>query len=72
MRTAERVGLVTDPDGFAPVRRRTVRKWGSSKLGDTIAGKQERRAKTQATPRKSTTARQRRRVRRGAVRKPPT
>jgi hypothetical protein len=70
-RTAERVVLVTDPDGFAPVRRRTVRKWGSQKLGDAIAGKQERRAKLQETPRKLVAARQRRKVRRGSPRKPP-
>jgi len=63
--------LVTAPDEFAPVRRRTVRKWGSQKLGDAIAGKHERRAKLQETPRKSVAARQRRKVRRGSPRKPP-
>lgn len=66
-RTAERVVLVSDPDGFAPVRRRTVRKWGSATLSDAIAGKQERRAKLRATPRKSAAARGRRKVRRGSA-----
>src|ERR1043166_7104005 len=68
-RTAERVGLATDAEGFARVRRRTVRKWGVSRLAEAIAGKQERRAALQETPRKSAAARLRRGARRGA-RKP--
>jgi hypothetical protein len=61
-RGAERVSLQTQPDNFAPVRRRTVRKWGWTMLGEAIATKLEKRA-TQ-TPRKSKAARDRRRVRR--------
>lgn len=68
-RTAERVALATAREGFAPVRRRTVRKWGSATLGEVIAEKQERRARLADAPRKSLAARQRRRMRRGA-RKP--
>jgi hypothetical protein len=63
-RTAERVGLATDAEGFARVRRRTVRKWGVSKLAEAIAGKQERRAALQETPRKSAATRLRRAARR--------
>ena len=63
-RTAERIELAVDPDGFVPTRRSTVRKWGSTKLGDAIAVKQERRAKRQETPRKSAAARKRRRLQR--------
>ncbi len=66
-RTAERVVLELTPEDFAPVRRRTVRKWGTVKLGAAIAAKLEKRAT--ATPRKSAAARARRRVRRGSKRK---
>jgi len=67
-RTAERVALDVRPDGFAPVRRRTVRKWGWTRLGVAIAAKLEARAEPQ-TPRKSAAARSRRRLRRGRKRK---
>jgi hypothetical protein len=70
-RTAERVSLATRPDEFAPARRRTVRKWGSAKLGEAIAVNQERRAGLQEAPRKSAAARLRRSLRRGRVRRPP-
>ena len=63
-RTAECIALAVDPDGFAPRRRRTVGKWGSTTLGDAIAAKQERHAKRQQTPRKSAAARERRRLQR--------
>jgi hypothetical protein len=63
-RTGERIALAVDADGFAPTRRRTVSKWGSTKLGDDIAAKQERRAQQQQTPRTSAAARQRRRLQR--------
>lgn len=62
-RTAERISLDTQPDNFAPVRRRTVRKWGWAKLGEAIPDKLAKRA--DQTPRKSKAARDRRRVRRG-------
>lgn len=68
-RTAERVVLEVKPDDFAPVRRRTVRKWGRAKLGEAIAAKLEKRA--DETPRKSAAARDRRRRRRGSKRKRP-
>jgi hypothetical protein len=64
-RSADRRGLAADPDGFTPVRRATVRKWGAPILGDVIAGKQRRRAKVATQPRKSPEARERRRLRRG-------
>lgn len=70
-RTAERIALATDDEAFAPVRRRTVRKWGAMKLGEAIARNQERRATLQETPRKSAATRQRRRMRRSS-RKPAT
>jgi hypothetical protein len=66
-RTAERVAIEVRPDDFAPVRRRTVRKWGWSRLGEAIATKKEARA--DQTPRKSAAARQRRRLRRGSKRR---
>ena len=62
-RTAERIALEVQPTEFAPVRRRTVRKWGSPRLGDAIATKKQARA--EQTPRKSAAARDRRRRRRG-------
>lgn len=65
-RTAERIVLEVRPDEFAPVRRRTVRKWSSPRLGAAIAAKMEERA--DPTPRKSAAARQRRRLRRGRKR----
>jgi len=61
-RTAERIVLEVRPDDFAPVRRRTVRKWGWQRLGEAIAAKLETRA--DQTPRKSAAARERRRLRR--------
>jgi hypothetical protein len=67
-RTTDRVALATDPDGFAPARRRIVRKWGSAKLGEVIAAHQERRAKLQEAPRKPAATRLRRRLRRGGAR----
>ena len=63
-RTAERVSLDTQPDSFAPVRRRTVRKWGWPRLGEAIAAKVEARATR--PPRKSEAARKRRRRKRKA------
>lgn len=68
-RTKERVVLEVKPDDFAPVRRRTVRKWGFARLGEALAWKLEKRAT--ATPRKSAAARDRRRLRRGSKRKRP-
>ncbi len=62
-RTAERIVLEVKPDDFAPVRRRTVRKWGWPRLGAAIAAKLEARAIK--PPRKSEAARERRRHRRG-------
>jgi hypothetical protein len=70
-RTAERVVLATHPEQFAPARRRTVRKWGSAKLGEVIAANQERRTKLLKAPRKPAAARLRRSLRRGRVRRPP-
>jgi len=55
------------PNEFEPVRRRTVRKWGSQRLGAAIAAKVEARA--DQTPRKSAAARDRRRLRRGSKRR---
>ncbi len=66
-RTAERIAVKVRPDDFAAVRRRTVRKWGSVRLGQAIAAKLEARA--DQTPRKSTTAREHRRLRRGSKRR---
>jgi hypothetical protein len=67
-RTAERVALEARPDAFAPVRRRTVRKWGWARLGVAIDAKRKARAEP-AAPRKSAAARERRRLRRGRKRK---
>jgi len=69
-RTAERVALETRPDDFAPVRRRTVRKWGYKPLGDALVDKLKKRA--DQTPRKSAAARERRRLRRGSKRRAKT
>jgi len=66
-RTAERVVLEVRPDDFAPVRRRTVRKWGWQRLGEAITAKLE--ARSDQTPRKSAAARERRRLRRGSKRR---
>ena len=66
-RTAERIALEGRPNDFAPVRRRTVRKWGWARLGVAIAAKRE--ARVEQTPRKSVAARERRRLRRGSKRK---
>jgi hypothetical protein len=66
-RTAERISLDVQPDAFAPVRRRTVRKWGSQRLGEAIVAK--RKVRADQTPRKSAAARERRRLRRGSKRK---
>jgi hypothetical protein len=66
-RTAERIALEVRPGEFAPVRRRTVRKWGWPRLGEAIAAKLE--ARTDQTPRKSAAARERRRLRRGSKRR---
>ena len=64
-RTAERIVLETRPDDFAPVRRPTVRKWGTARLGEQIADSKESRNKV----RKSAAARERRRLRRGRKRR---
>jgi len=66
-RTAERVAVEVRPEAFAPVRRRTVRKWGGPRLGEAIAVKKAARA--DQTPRKSAAARERRRLRRGSKRR---
>lgn len=66
-RTAERIALEVRPDEFAPVHRRTVRKWGWPRLGEAIAAKLDARA--DQTPRKSMAARERRRLRRGSKRR---
>ena len=47
------------------VRRREVRSWPLTRLGDLIAGKLARRREVQDNPRKSPEARERRRRRRG-------
>ena len=63
-RTAERIALETRPGEFAPVRRRTVCKWGTARLGEQIADSKETANKV----RKSAAARERRRLRRGKKR----
>jgi hypothetical protein len=66
-RTTERIALEVRPEDFAPVRRRTVRKWPVRRLGEAIAAKKE--ARTEQTPRKSAAARDRRHRRRGSKRR---
>ena len=61
------LATATDPDEIA-VRRKSLRKWSGPTLGVALQGRCARREATEAMPRKSPEARQRRRALRGSSR----